>query len=80
MPDEYETFWTGTCDNCNRDGVLVRRVEATGMFKEPRGFYNICIDCFKPRVKWSNKRGTFYSPTNKYRVGDKIQILEESTP
>lgn len=84
MPKKYESYFIGKCDNCHEENKKIRRVEAMGMFKEPRGFYNICFDCMGPRVMSSNRRGTFHSPTNKIRGKDGlekwIRTSSESTP
>ena len=72
---EYESFTVGTCENCKREHVKIRPIEAMGMFKEPRGWYQICFDCFGPRVKWSDKTGTYFSPTDKIsEAGNLITI------
>jgi len=62
--DEYETYYIGTCENCHKEKVKIRPIMAMGMFKEDRGWYQICFECFRPRVTWSDKRGVFISPTN----------------
>ena len=74
---KYESYFIGLCDNCGQDHVKIRRIEAIGVFKESRGFYNICFGCFKPRVEWSDKHGTFYSPTDKIQGPNGVMTLLE---
>ena len=66
--DEYETYQIGTCENCGRDNVKVRRVESFGMAKESRGFYNLCFDCVGPKVFWKKGGRRMESPTNIIRA------------
>jgi len=65
VDDDRTHASTGKCENCERDGVLVRPVEAFGWLGESRGYHRICFDCFKPRVTW-RPRGehakTYHSP------------------
>ena len=62
MKEENETGYPGTCENCHRENVMVRKVKAYGMFgSADRGFYNICFECFKLRVKFKGSDGRIYS-------------------
>lgn len=51
--DEREHAQIGKCENCGKDGVRGRRVEAFGVAGESRGYYFICFDCEKPKITWS---------------------------
>ena len=47
---DLEDAFIGTCQNCHKENVKVRRVEAKGLFNETRGFYDVCFACFAPQV------------------------------
>ena len=69
MTDKYETYQIGTCEDCGRENVKVRPVEAFSMFARPsressRGFYKLCFKCFGPRVTFTSRGKEFYAPTN----------------
>jgi len=69
--DKYETYQIGTCENCEREGVKIRRVEATSwLSRASRGWHNICFDCIGPRVFWKKGGRTIESPTNIIRAPD----------
>ena len=58
---DYDHANIGTCENCHKENVKVRKIEAYGMFGSAnRGFYNICFECFKPRVKFRGRDGRNY--------------------
>jgi len=66
---EYETYNIGTCANCHKENVKIRRVEEFSMFarasrESSRGFHDICFECFGPRVKFRSRGKIFYAPTN----------------
>ena len=71
--DEYETYQIGTCENCLKESVRVRKIQAFSTFvsaspESSRGWYNLCFECFGPRVKfWSEKR-QYEAPTNIIRA------------
>lgn len=86
--DEFETYQIGTCENCHKENVKIRRIEAFSMFarasrESSRGFYNICFECFGPRVKFRSRGRIFYAPTNIIRTPEGLQefqsIKEEAT-
>ena len=66
IDDERDHPSIGRCDNCGRDGVQTRRVEAIDRFHgRSRGWYWICFDCFAPRITWrprSDSPRVFVSP------------------
>ena len=67
--DKYETYNIGTCENCLKENVRVRKIEAFSMFARAsrdssRGFYNICFECFGPRVTFRSRGQIFHAPTN----------------
>ena len=77
--DRYETYSIGTCENCNREGVKVRKVEAFDTFhKGSRGFYNICFSCIGPRVFWKKGGRTIESPTNIIRTPEGLEEFQRS--
>ena len=43
----------GTCENCHKKNVQIRRFKAIGMFNEDRGYFSVCLECFKGRI-WSD--------------------------
>jgi hypothetical protein len=62
MKDEIETGYLGTCENCHKENVMVRKIEAYGAFGSGmRGYYQICFECFKPRVKFKGSDGKTYN-------------------
>ena len=56
MKTDLDKAFIGKCDNCKKENVKVRRVEAKGMFRESRGYFNICFECVKP-VVYTKVRG-----------------------
>ena len=52
VDDDRKRGLTGMCENCGRDNVLVRPVQSVGWLNEPRGYYKLCFDCFRPRISW----------------------------
>lgn len=64
MKEEIESGYLGTCENCHKENVMVRKIEAYGAFGSGmRGYYNICFECFKPRVSFKGSGGrTYHSP------------------
>ena len=50
MRTDLDNAQIGTCENCHKEGVWIRRQEVTeGAFGSgPRGFFKICIDCCGP--------------------------------
>ena len=79
--DKFESYSIGTCENCKREGVKVRPVEEVSwLSKASRGWWNICFECFGPTVTWSNKRGTFHSPTVFIHGPDGPMEFQSSTP
>ena len=76
--DKYETYQMGTCENCKRENVKIRKVEAFGFARESRGFYDICFDCMAPRVFWKKGGLLMKSPTNIIRAPDGLIELPSS--
>ena len=69
--DKYETYQIGTCEDCGRENVKVRPVEAySWMSRASRGFYKLCFKCFGPRVTFTSRGKEFYAPTNIIRTPD----------
>ncbi len=67
--DEFETYNVGTCENCLKEKVKVRKVEAFSMFarasrETSRGFYNLCFECYGPQVTFRSRGQKFHAPTN----------------
>lgn len=62
MKDQIENGYLGTCENCNKENVMVRKIEGYGAFgSDMRGYYNICFECFKPRVNFKGSDGRIYT-------------------
>ena len=60
---DLEQSYMGTCENCGKENVRVRRIEAIGMFKESRGHYDLCFKCVGPQILWKSKEyGDMKSP------------------
>jgi len=57
MKSDLDEAFIGTCENCKRENVTVRRVKAIGMFNEPRGYFDICFECQRPEIYWTTKDG-----------------------
>jgi len=57
MKSDLDEAFIGTCENCGRQNVKVRRIEAVGMFREKRGYFNICFECFGARTYTKTKDG-----------------------
>jgi len=57
MKSDLDEAFFGKCDNCGRENVKVRRIEAIGMFNESRGFFDICFECQRPEIFWTTKDG-----------------------
>ena len=75
--DRYETYSIGTCENCGREDVKIRKVEAKSwLSKASRGFYNICFDCVGPRVFWKKGGVTMESPTNIIHAPEGLEELQ----
>jgi len=67
MKTDLDDAFIGTCENCGRKSVKVRRVKAIGMFKERRGYFDICFKCFKPRRIWSVRNIVMETPMDTYK-------------
>ena len=66
---EYEEGHIGTCENCHKEKVMVRPIMALDRFEgQNRGYYQICFECFKPRVKTKIHGKTVESPTLNFSV------------
>ena len=62
IEDERKIAQIGTCDNCKKEGVKVRRLED---YLSPLHYYNYCFECQRPTIKWRNKDGQIMiSPIN----------------
>ena len=62
---DLDEAFTGTCENCRKENVKVRRIEAKGMFGETRGYYNICFECIGPQITFKSRGRTFTAPMRK---------------
>lgn len=65
MKTDLDKATIGTCENCHTEKVWVRRVEskASEFMGGPRGWFNICFECFGPVGYFSGgSRGPFESP------------------
>jgi len=63
MGTDLEQAIIGTCENCKKEGVLVRPIQALDRFGgAPRGRYDICFKCFKPRRHTKIRGKTIESP------------------
>ena len=50
MKTDLDEAFSGTCAQCGRENVKVRRIEAKGLFGESRGFFDICFNCMRPVI------------------------------
>lgn len=62
MKSDMEEAFIGTCENCKKEKVKVRRIKATGMFNEPRGFFNMCFECHAEQIEFQSRGKTFFAP------------------
>jgi len=77
--DKFESYNIGTCKNCLRDNVKIRRVRAISwLSKANRGWYNICFDCVGPKVFWKKGGRTIESPTNYIETPDGLVEYQSS--
>lgn len=76
LNDDRKGTMIGKCENCNRDGVAVRRVES---MLSPLHYYSICFVCLKPTFSWRNKDGrVIESPAErKYLREEELEDSEE---
>ena len=72
VKDERVDCQIGCCEQC---GILSkgRKVKATGLFGESRGYFFLCFNCFGPRIHWK------YTP-NSTRVYSTPAPPEPSRP
>ena len=61
MKSDMDEAFIGTCENCGKEKVKVRRIKAIGMFKEPRGFFNVCFECFGEQIEFQSGGKTFFA-------------------
>jgi len=58
--ERTENYPVGTCENCQQEKP-VRKVQAVGMYQEPRGWFSMCFACFGPRLLWRAGKGMVMS-------------------
>ena len=52
----------GTCENCLKKNVKVRRIHSGGdqFGSASRGYFNICYKCIKPIITFTGRNGQKY--------------------
>ena len=58
----------GTCDNCHKEQVFVRRVLSVGMFGEKRRYWNLCYDCYPLHQSVKSYGRTYHYPISKEMI------------
>lgn len=69
MKTDLEKAFIGTCENCKKENVKVRRVQSVGSILGggSRGYFNICFVCLKPVIYIKVRGRTVESPMNDYK-------------
>lgn len=56
----------GTCENCGKEKVKVRRIQSLDKFgANPRGYFNICFECFGEQIEFQSRGKTFFATKSK---------------
>jgi hypothetical protein len=66
---DWNERYKGTCENCHKEQIDVRKVKAIGHAGESRGYYDVCFQCIKPVIR-------FYSPRMKRWMEAPMEIPE----
>lgn len=71
--------FVGTCDECKRSSVELRRVAIMDAFhRGPRGYASLCFSCCSRRIFWTREDGRQMETPSYGNDAETEKIIKES--